>query len=386
MKCLWLLLVIPFIGCPDEEENEIVGCDLTGVLMTRPIDGSLFLLGPGIPLEEFEFGAQIVCLNIPAELSGSTRLSFRVDEEPPIRRISVLDNFGRFDLHLDMGPGDGEATSVHEFSVTASKEGFEDFTETSLVTFHATLVDDDLDGDGLLDAPFMMLTRVGDTYSTTPPRAHDPPRGSSVGDFFVRMENFGPSKGRETADTTLRVRRGTPGGQFGPDTEIRVSNTLVNPDELAIIVIKIPKVTEPLHALELLFPDASADVIDSLIDPLGELGELDERIVFPQFFEISILVSGDNGLTFSEIDPARLENSPIELIITRGKSADDHHELTLWAHPSSISETAQIHPEDGDWEEIPLDNQYFRRLNANLTRPSAYVLLEIEVDPAELAN
>ena len=188
----------------------------------------------------------------------------------------------------------------------------------------------DDNGDGYLDDPFEDLPEEGDTWgatvdSTNCQRAVAMVTWFGGGDGVVTATVSNPEDPTQTAVVTA-PRALLAAGEQGV--------------LIASIACDLPSLVAPYPATELL---------EDLPD--GE-------VAGAAYVEVSVIVSGDGGATFDEVDPALVAGSPVTVSLS-GLAFTPGLAATFYSHPTFVNGTdagVVLEPEAGAWSKAGVQN------------------------------
>jgi len=226
-----------------------------------------------------------------------------------------------------------------------------DVSATDSVDF-ALRTADDIDGNGYLDDPFGELNRDGDRWIADSLLGSDP-RSVQMLVWAKRCDGMDP-------DTPVRVyiENPTDANQL---LTVAVNRDILACGEIGILIVS--------------FADTLHDLLGSDADSLGTAPE--GAAAGAAYFDISVIVSDDDGASFSEIAGTRLADRPVEIALN-GLNLAAGTDYTFYAHPSNIVPDTptgfSLEATGGSWnrEGVTVVNSTTTSIAAEVTRLSVF--------------
>jgi hypothetical protein len=206
-----------------------------------------------------------------------------------------------------------DVTALTSFGITAAAQSYSNYQNfQDSITFSVVTGNFDADGDGLPDDPFGIGFGAGDRFV------------SNVGGVQTSLV------GLQTASKVIDIPLG------GATASVTDPN---NPSRIVTVVVPAGLVQAGENGI--LFLSAADDLntllgateaADVAATPAGGL------VPGGRFAEVSILISTDGGATFSEIDPARLAETPVTVFMD-GLTIVPGDNARIFDYPSDVIDT-----------------------------------------------
>jgi hypothetical protein len=294
-----LRIVCVTIFAKAEEDN-------AEVLIASPVDGATYTVSPG---------QTHVPLTLSASAPGDTQsIDYTFDgtpvgssAEPPYAVTVELDL-----AVLQYGE--------HQVGATAHRALSEDpLSAQSAFTLALASADMDANGNALPDNPFTTLPLEGDTWIGAASVAET---GGTRVAALTRFESMAED---ETTDIPVVLTAGA-AAEAARNVTVSVPRGLLAQEESGIVLVTAA------DSLETLLGSSEATALQP--EPEG-------RVLASggQYVLVSVLVTRDGGITFDEIDEARLADSPITVTF-RGIEAPAGTPFALYRHPALIDSDA----------------------------------------------
>ncbi len=220
----------------------------------------------------------------------------------------------------------------------------------------------DNDANGILDNPFLNLPGNGDLWQSSVST-------QDCGARAVLLRSW-----RAEGDGNITATLANPVNE-NQTLEVTVKRGLLAEGEQGILIISM------------------ACSLDSLFDPFSVTKLIDRLPAGPiggqSFFDISIIVSSDDGNTYSQLDTAEVDGEPA--IEVTYESDDLDRGTTFRSYPTLVDEGTsglEVAPDDGAWTRLGIENVVSStgRITAKLRHLSTLGLF-VAVDlPAELSS
>ena len=186
--------------------------------------------------------------------------------------------------------------------------------------------------------------------------------------LVVGMVNFGGGQKQLSGIASVALASG--------DFRVTVTapQSILNEGETGILVVEIAP------SLETLLSKSTANTLSEIVLNLNDVGVLTDGA---QFLEVSAIVSDDSGLTFDEIDPARLLENPVQITVSGFGDPADGTESQFWFHNTEVETGTRIVAAEGTWLLVDGAVVAGDTLVADLTELSAFALIDVSLPVGE---
>jgi hypothetical protein len=231
------------------------------------------------------------------------------------------------------------AWGEHRVGATARmRSSQETLSAESTFTLAPVASQDDANGNGIPDNPFVSLAVEGDTW------VHAVAQAKNAGPLMVGMTRFeGAGPGDPDAPVVLAVARLNDPSQA---VLVTVPRDLLDVSETGLVLVALSDRPEAL-----LGSDGAAR--------LGPQPAGYRLIPGGEYIDISVLTTRDGGITFDEVDAARLATNPVHLVI-EGLSPTQGYSPLLYTHPVFVDSDAVtgifLEAQEGEWTAAGIRN------------------------------
>lgn len=295
-------------------------CILDSIELTCPTDG--------MQVSGLDSAATPVVLSADVNCSDDAQVSFYIDDS-----LVFTDSTAPFAVTIaDIAAY--TATPLQQLIIKAEATSISRPTDPALVATASLVVNQiagsaDANGDGWLDDPLSTLG-TDEHYSSI----FVEPIGGGIG--AVSMARF------DSASGVIIIRLVDP---LDPDaiTTLTLSSDLLVPGEEGVIMAKIARDVDTLMG------PAEAQTLDAGPSAIVALGSV--------YLELSIIVSNDGGVTFAEIDNARVATDPISIEM-QGVTADV--DTQFYSHSTAVindpTNGVTVLGDTGSWSTASITN------------------------------
>jgi hypothetical protein len=256
----------------------------------------------------------------------------------------------------------------HHVTATAQALGSVETVSTEVTfTLAPAAPEDDINGNGLPDNPFARLSLEGDTWVRTVTTLET---GGTLVAGVTRFE--GAEENDITADAPIvTVLQGSNDGKSV--MSVSVPRALLNADETGMVVVAVADDLETLVGFDqaaLLLPEPDGHVLA----PGGK------------YVQVSVLTTKDGGVTFDEVEDARVANHPVHVEIQGLELAQDPS-LALYKHPMFVESDSltgiAVVADEGEWTASDVANLKVESSSASADLMSLSVLAIYETPSGE---
>jgi len=289
-------------------------CGITSVAVTSPVK-SRVVVSPGSPDVSVTLRSAVT---VTGPCADDVEVEYTVDGAVV---GSSTDRVNGYPVDVLLAPG---AT----YAIVATARIEQSGAELGAAKEFTVAIGRDDNGDGYADDPFGDLPDDGDTWSATV--------DSTNCQRAVAMISWHG----DVVDGPVTATVSSPEDPTQAATAT-VPRALLEAGEHGVLILAIACDLESLFA-----PQDATEVIEDLPD--GE-------VAGAAYLELSVIVSTDGGLTFDEIDPARVAANPVALSLS-GLAFTPGLAATFYAHPSFVGDGVVITAEAGAWSKGGLQN------------------------------
>lgn len=296
--------------------------DEDSLFIASPLDGSMYYASA-------DMGTATLTLTASAPV-GTESVEYVVDG------IAVGSSINPpYTVATEIDPGKA-GWGEHHVEATAKRAvSGETITAESTFTLLAVSSEDDANGNGIADNPFATLPWDGDAWS------HTVVVPDTNGKRITGMFRFDGIDEGNDYDVPVVVVLGSGSDDAQRVVSVSVPRALLTVDETGVVIVQLAEDLDTLVGAEeagLLLPEPDGH---SFVK--GGL-----------YVEVSVLTSADGGLTFDEVDEARLKDHPVDVEM-QGIEPVDGANVSLYKHPMFVDSDSttglMLISQEGSWSE-----------------------------------
>ena len=307
-------------------EGEV--CPLEEVVISEPPDGATIYLGADAGPTDIPVQAQVSCI------ADTEKVEFFVKRPADTSALSLGSAFASpFTVILqDILPSATPQAFTFTAEATPKADEENTITGTSVLNIVQVSTTQDADSNSLPDDPFATLDAVGDRWVSSGSFS-----GATAKLISAALVVYGDDA-KQSSGGAVTITLSPPGGT-GQVVELSVPRSAVADDEVGVVIVQA--------AVDLGSLAGTVEAGNFAREPSGRIEE--DGI----YAAVSVIVSDDDGRTFTQAPAARLASNPIKLAIS-GLELDDTREYVVAQHVSTIADTTggiQLRHATGTWRQ-----------------------------------